>query len=329
MGITTGISWCDSTANPIVGCDGCELHRAGDPNSHCYASGLVGRYAGIKGWPKSFDRPEFFAGRIEKACRWSDLTGTAREDKPWLNGYPRIIFLNDLSDSFTESLPVDWMAPFLPMMATAPHIWILCTKRPKRARVFFETYPCPSNFWLLTTVTSQANAGRIAELLAVPDVTVRGVSMEPLLGPVDLTDIRTPCGSFKNALTGEVCSGESGCSCGDSTALDWVILGGESGPGARPMLSHWAFDILDQCGASEAPCFFKQWSEWIDCGCSAFGRANYGPARHMRSDGTEWPAGQVPQDENADVVSVVRAGVKAAGVELAGAERRGMPRWSR
>ena len=112
--------------------------------------------------------------------------------------------------------------------------------------------------------------------------------MEPLLGTVDLLHINLNGDSF-DALLGEVCSKESGCICGEFPPIDWVILGGESGPGARPMPSHWAFDLRDQCEAAHVPFFFKQWSEWIDCGCSAFGRQEYGRPRHIRSDGTDWP----------------------------------------
>jgi protein gp37 len=303
MGKDTKISWCDSTINPIVGCDGCELHRAGADESHCYAAGLVGRYAGLPGWPASFDKPEFFAGRIEQACRWSDRTGTDRPDKAWLNGYPRTIFLGDLADVFTESLSIDWMAPYLPTMAAAPHTWIICTKRPGRARRFFEQHGCPPNFWLLTTVTGPATLHRAGELIQIQNAGAHGLSIEPLLGPVDVTPYL----------------------CG----LDWVIVGGESGPGARPMLSHWAFDLRDQCVARGVPFFFKQWSEWIDCGCAAFGRQDYGTPRHLRSDGTFWNEAEVPADENADVLTVVRAGVRAAGTQLGGREWHQMPKVNR
>jgi protein gp37 len=236
VGRETKIPWCDSTINPVVGCDGCELHRAGAEESHCYAAGLVGRYAGCAGWPASFDKPEFFAGRLDKACRWSDLAGKDRPDKPWLNGYPRTIFLGDLADVFSESLPIDWMAPHLPAMAAAPHIWIICTKRPGRAREFFGKHGCPPNFWLLTTVTGPATLNRVTELLRIGDVTVLGVSAEPLLAATDLHDCYR---------------------------LNWVIVGGESGPRARPMHPQWARDIRDRCVRADTPFFFKQHGEWL------------------------------------------------------------------
>jgi protein gp37 len=132
-------------------------------------------------------------------------------------------------------------------------------------------------------------------------------------------------GDSLDALLGEVCSKESGCICEEFPPINWVILGGESGAGARPMPSHWAFDLRDQCEAAHVPFFFKQWSEWIDCGCSAFGRREYGRPRRIRSDGTDWPNDGVPADENADVITIVPAGVKDAGAELGGRQWRAMP----
>jgi protein gp37 len=257
MGAKTNIDWCDSTINPVMGCDGCELHGPACELDSCYAAALVGRYAGLPGWPKSFDKPEFFEGRIEKACRWSDLTGTERKDKPWLNGYPRTIFLCDLADPFTESAPQYWLGPYLARMARAPHIWIICTKRPARMRQFFERWGCPPNFWLLTTVTSLATVGRIEELLRIPDATVRGVSLEPLLCPLDLRHINLR-GDLLDALYGEVYSEESGCIRELLPWLAWVIVGGESGAGARHMQPHWAAEIREDCWATGTAFFMKQ-----------------------------------------------------------------------
>jgi len=112
MGIKTNIEYCDSTINPIVGCEGCELWAAGRPDEeqHCYAATLCKRWAGKKGWPAAFDQPEYFPGRMEQALGWPDLTGKERADKPWLNGYPRLIFLNDLSDTFnSDPEPIEWL----------------------------------------------------------------------------------------------------------------------------------------------------------------------------------------------------------------------------
>lgn len=122
MAIKTGVPFADSSCNPIMGCTGCELYP-----DHCYAAKLCTRYAGQKGWPKSFNEPEHFPGRIEKALKWSDLTGKPRADKPWLNNYPRIIFVNDMSDGFCPDVnPNEWLLPHLPAIAESPlegQIW--------------------------------------------------------------------------------------------------------------------------------------------------------------------------------------------------------------
>lgn len=274
MSKTTGIEWCDSTCNPLVGCNGCELHRAGQAESHCYAAGLVRRYAGLPGWPASFDRPQFFLERIKNALAWPDLTGKERPDKPWLNGRPRHIFWCDMSDPFTESVPIDWLAPYLPMLADSPHVHIFCTKRPARAGKLFEQHGAPKNLILLTTVTSQETIGRVAELLRVPCVSVRGVSYEPALGPMCFSPY-LPCtichGSNWHDCQNDrlVAHGEPGpCPWGCSPKLDWVIVGGESGHGARPMHPDWVRAARDYCIAAGVPFFFKGWGHFRPVGCA-------------------------------------------------------------
>lgn len=236
MGIKTDIAWCDSTVNPIVGCDGCELHRAGCAESHCYAASLVGRYRGLPGWPASFDRPQYFAGRLEKAIRWPDLTGKERPDKPWLNGYPRLIFVCDLSDPFTETMdPESWLTPALPVLADSPHVYILLTKRGRRMLKYWQRHSIPANIWQGVTVTAPRPVpgpealNRLEPLWRVREASVRFISLEPLLAET------WPPGW-----------------------LDWVIVGAESGRGARPMKTEWVRNIRDRCTENNIPFFFKQ-----------------------------------------------------------------------
>jgi len=82
----------------------------------------------VNGWPLAFDAPTIFPGRIAEAARWKDLTGTAREAKPCLDGMRRVIFVNNMGDTYTASLPVDWLASNLPLMAATPHRWLILTK---------------------------------------------------------------------------------------------------------------------------------------------------------------------------------------------------------
>ena len=265
MGVKTKISYCDSSTNPIMGCTGCVLRK-----SHCYAAVLCTRYAGRKGWPKSFDQPEFFLGRLEKAIKWPDLSGTERPDEPWLNGLPRVIFVNDLSDGFCPDVdPWDWLALSIPAMHLSPHIWLLLTKWPDRMAQFFREWgkPIPSNFYLGVSVENQAATDeRVLSLLQIP-AAVRFVSAEPLLGPIDLrqhlglyqeADFVTDWVDIGDGLVAMTRLGFPGWRRHDGHKLSWVIVGGESGPGARPMDPNWARDIRDQCVEAGVPFFIKQ-----------------------------------------------------------------------
>lgn len=282
MGTNTKISWCDSTVNPVVGCDGCELS-----GGHCYAESLVNRYAGKKGWPKAFSRPEFVQTirRLDAAIAWKDLTGTERPNKPWLNGLPRLIFVCDLSDPFSESLPIDWLSPHVDRFAATPHIWMLLTKRPKRMAQFVAEWEqthedrFPQNIWGGTSVTSQATTSRIGELLAVPSLAVRFLSLEPLLGPIEFTGRwhATTCPHCGKTTEGHFVGIRKNTdepfhwycdrrSCRDQfplPSIDWVIVGGESGRKARPMHPDWVRSVRNQCQAAGVPFFFKQWGEWF------------------------------------------------------------------
>jgi len=272
MGIKTKIEYADSTVNPVMGCSGCELYDADLGKNHCYAATLINRYAGKKGWPKEFNKPEYFLERVEKALQWSDLTGTKRESKPWLNDYPRIIFVNDLSDGFCPDIdPVIWLQPFMEKMAESPHIWLLLTKWPKQMRQFFEQYPVPSNFRLGVSVPNQKADWRIRELLTIPAL-VRFVSCEPLLEPVDLLSWLRPYPNCGNVAEDGTCADSlnptpechiASCPMTDiRQGISWCIVGGKSGPNARPMHPQWARDVHDQCQAANVPFFFKQFGAW-------------------------------------------------------------------
>lgn len=234
MAISTDIDWADSTLNLLMGCDGCELWNPAKGVRHCYAGSMTAIHAGRKGWPKSFGEPKLFLGRLDAALAWSDLRGKDRADKPWLNGFPRTIFLNDMGDTFTESLDEDWLAPYLEKMEHSKHIWIVLTKRPKRMARFFKKHPIPLNFWLCTSVTRQSNVKRIADLLKIEDAPILGVSVEPMLNEIDLSAVQ----GFER--------------------LQWVKIGGESGANARPCNIDWVKKLVRQCRKAEVPVFVKQ-----------------------------------------------------------------------
>lgn len=261
MGLKTKIEWCDSTVNPAPCCTGCELYPI-----NCYANALHRRHDGNNsGWPKSFTQPALFLDRMKVAANWPDLRGKTRPAKPWLDGMPRLIFLNDLGDTFApfeaqEFEPeTHWLHAYLRDIERSPHVWLLLTKWPERFREFAAAAgTLPHNIWGATTATSQESRNRIWQLLQIPQLAVRFLSYEPAIGPLDLDAIEAICETWGRGAT-------------LGMHLDWVIAGGESGPMARPSHPDWFRTIRDQCQAAGVPFFFKQWGEWaigdaIPCG---------------------------------------------------------------
>lgn len=145
---------------------------------------------------------------------------------------PRAIFVNSMSDLFHENVPLDFITEVFSVMQEAYwHRFQVLTKRAERLLELAPHLPWPANVWMGVTCERRDYVGRLDALRAVPAV-MKFVSLEPLLGPMRRLDLR---------------------------GLDWVIVGGESGPGARPMRPEWVTDIRDQCLDAEVAFFFKQW----------------------------------------------------------------------
>jgi protein gp37 len=145
---------------------------------------------------------------------------------------PSTVFVNSMSDLFHEAVPDEFIASvFATMRAADRHTFQVLTKRSARLRALADGLPWSRNVWVGVSVETAAYAHRIDDLRAVP-AAVRFLSLEPLLGP--LPDL-------------------------DLAGIDWVIVGGESGPRARPPQPDWVRDLRDQCLAADVPFFFKQW----------------------------------------------------------------------
>lgn len=294
MAIKTKIEYADSTINPTPCCKGCELYHKDPKLNHCYAADMVRRYAGLKGWPDDFNTYQFFPGRIEKACNWSDLTGTERPDKPWLNGMPRVIFLNDMGDSCSPIHPLDWTYPYIEMMEASPHIWLWLTKWPLRMhRMLWQTAGyVPRNFWLGTTVTGPETIKRAPQLIALKDFGAQTLwlSLEPLLKSVDVTK-----------WLGQI---------------DWVAYGGESGRNARPSPRSSFRHVSGSCTITETPQFFKQHGEWLHAS-QFWPRWSWDKVRNQQV--FTWPNRSLS----------FRMGKVIAGRLLDGKEWSEMPEWKR
>lgn len=169
-----------------------------------------------------------------KEPRWTGkiMTVDAVLDAPLRWKRPRTIFVNSMSDLFHKGVPDAFIGKVFDIMRRAHwHSFQILTKRPERSAQMAASLPWPDNVWLGTSIESAAYLGRTEYLRRVP-AAVRFLSLEPLLGPLP-----------NLALDG----------------IDWVIVGGESGPGARPMAIDWVREIRDRCIASHVPFFFKQW----------------------------------------------------------------------
>lgn len=304
----TKIQWADGTANPTMGCDGCELWastlqliaavekvianlsaiptlpprslmRGLSPSDiyhqrallarliapigdyrlarkienkiveflPCYAGQLHLRYGEDStqpnkhfnpGYASKFEMVELFPGRMAAAARWSDLRGQARPGKPWADGLPRMIFVSDMSDALSADVPFDYLRREIINVVSSPrgsrHLWLWLTKRPARMAEFSQwlgeqSTAWPDNLVAMTSVTSQATVGRVAQLKRV-NCRFKGLSVEPLFTPVHLP------------LAG----------------IDWCIVGGASGTRAKPFDLAWARDIVVQCREAGTAPFIKQ-----------------------------------------------------------------------
>lgn len=279
MADKTGIEWTDATWNPVTGCDkvspGCD---------HCYAESVAHRFAGTKAYPDGFAvtlRPE----RLAQPIRWAR---------------PRRIFVNSMSDLFHDRVPDEYIAKVFAVMAVSQeHTFQLLTKRHGRMRsllsgsrfrglvedeiqgvvaayrpkhVWYQAWPLP-NLWVGVSAEDQQRANlRIPALLDTP-AAVRWISAEPLLGPIDLDN----CDGYQ-AVTTEPDP--------TLTYLDWVVVGGESGSGARPMHPDWARSLRDQCTEAGVAFLFKQWGEWVEDVT----------IRHAHGTGEEYRLLNVPPD---------------------------------
>lgn len=266
MGDHSKIEWTDASWNPIVGCS-----RVSSGCDNCYAMNQAHRLAAMH--PSG---P--YPGTTRKSKNGIDWTGVVkclpeRLDQPLRWKRPRRIFVNSMSDLFHPTVPFEFIDQVFAVMSLAPqHTFQVLTKRPERMAAYltregrqrsiaaaqhtvgvhlplfdYPNWPLP-NAWLGTSVEDQVTADeRIPHLLRCP-AAVRWLSCEPLLEPIDLTPY------FDNGEPDLI---------GYEEYLHWIVVGGESGPKARPMHPAWARSLQVQCETAGVPFFFKQWGRWI------------------------------------------------------------------
>ena len=219
MSASSLIEWTDATWNPVTGCT--EVSPGCD---RCYARTFAERFRGTPGHPyqQGFDLTRWPA-RLDTPTRWKR---------------PRLIFVNSMSDLFHQDVPDHFMvACFQTMAKLAPqHTYQVLTKRPSRlvhtsllTQITQAIGPWPAHVWLGVSVECQAYTWRVDKLRATP-APVKFISAEPLLGPIQF----------------------------DLAGIAWLIVGAESGHGARPMHEDWVRSLRDQCQAAHVSFFYKQ-----------------------------------------------------------------------
>lgn len=217
------IEWTDETWNPVTGCS-----RVSPGCDNCYMFALYPRLhaMGVPGYEESPDTVTLLPERLNAPLTWKT---------------PRRVFVNSMSDLFHPKVPFDFISQVFDVMRQADqHIFQVLTKRPGKAAGWWEKCgkpefgEWPSNVWIGTSVENDKYAPRLTVLGRIP-AAVRFVSAEPLLGPLNLTPWLK-----------------------DDT-LHWVIVGGESGPRARPMKEEWAHSLKEQTTDAKVSFFFKQW----------------------------------------------------------------------
>ena len=257
MAENSKIEWTHHTFNPWIGCQ-----KVGPGCDHCYAEAWDAR--GLQQresrWGPHADRTRTSAGNWSKPRAWNKAAAGLAER-------PRVFCasLADVFDNHTSILP-EWRADLWALIRATPNLdWLLLTKRPGNIAKMLppdwgDGYP---NVWLGCTVVNQDEADRdVPKLLAVP-ARVRFLSMEPLLGPVDLTELKNPAVTIGEHIYSALdCDVDPEDDEWHGAKIHLVIVGGESGPGARPMHPDWARSLRDQCQAAGVAFFFKQWGEW-------------------------------------------------------------------
>ncbi|MFZ3132683.1 MAG: phage Gp37/Gp68 family protein [Desulfosporosinus sp.] len=242
-----GIPYCDYTWNPVTGC----LHGC----TYCFARRIAERFNGSKAFPNGFE-PMFHGDRLIEPRKQSK---------------PSRIFVSDMGDLFGDWVPAEWINEVLDTVRMSlRHIYLFLTKNPKR----YKEFEWPKNAWLGVSVENQAAVDERIPLLLQTPAVVRFISAEPLLGSLNLTRIEPNKNAFIDSLGGFVYWLGGGS---ELAKLDWVIVGGESGPGARPVHPDWVRSLRDQCQAAGVPFFFKQWGEWLPTGTLAEAKGNPTP----------------------------------------------------
>lgn len=312
MAENSKIEWTHHTFNPWIGCQ-----KVGPGCDHCYAEARDKRFTGGSMWGPHAARQRTSPANWRKPLKWDRDAAAA--------GERRRVFCASLADVFDNhpSIQPEWRADLWRLIEATPHLdWMLLTKRPGNIA---NMLPVPFNFdrlypnvWLGCTVVNQAEADRdIPKLLSVP-AKVRFLSIEPLLGPVTFRWASWVSWQEQISARGRVDQYDG------LRGIDLVIVGGESGSGARPMHPDWARSLRDQCQAAGVAFHFKQWGEWAP-GASRQRRISWVPGRLYEATTVFGDAAWIAAQNAPWSYLLERVGKKRAGRRLDGRTWDQMP----
>lgn len=240
------IEWTDHTFNPWIGCQ-----RVAPECDHCYAEAMNQRWSGGANWGPKAPRRRTTAAYWLAPRRWNAASAAFEV----AHGRRQRVFCASLADVFDNAVPADWRNDLWALIEATPDLdWMILTKRPQNiARMLPESWGAGwPNVALGVTAGTMAGAKRDIPILQATPTRRRFISVEPLLERVDLCE---ELGIWWNQTEGRwIRTGEHG--------IHMMIVGGESGPGARPMHPVWVRSLRDQATAAEVPFMFKQWGEW-------------------------------------------------------------------
>ncbi|MGC4863767.1 DUF5131 family protein [Micromonospora sp. DT41] len=254
MADKSSIEWTEATWNPTTGCD-----RISDGCDNCYALTLAKRLKAMGSRKYQNDGDPRTSGPGFGVTVHPDTLATPLRWKE-----PRVVFVNSMSDLFHARVPSSFVRQVFEVMEATPrHTYQVLTKRATRLRKLAGTLPWPPNVWMGVSVEDSSVLSRIDDLRAVP-AAVRFISAEPLIAPLGRLNLE---------------------------GIDWLIAGGESGPGARPVEPDWVRQLRDQCQPAGTAFFFKQWG----------GRTPKAGGRSL--DGCTWD--EMPQPKRWEVVGTL------------------------
>lgn len=229
MADKSSIEWTEATWNPTTGCD-----RTSPGCDHCYALTMARRLKAMGNPKYQNDGHPLTSGPGFGITSHRDQLAVPHSWKA-----PRTIFVNSMSDLFHPDVTNEFITDVFQVMVDTPrHTYQVLTKRSQRLAKIAPLLPWPDNLWMGVSVESDRYSFRVNHLRKVP-AAVRFISAEPLLGPLPNLNL---------------------------SDIDWLIAGGESGAGARPMHPDWIRDLRDRCITAKVAFFFKQWGAWAPNG---------------------------------------------------------------